>query len=297
MDCGYNLRQEIEINYCSRCKIKEADFKCELCSPFYYFCASCDGYVHSMNTKRLHDRKILEKFTPPVREDFYSTSTKYQTYSNRTTNLDTVSKLRENYLNDIKNIYDQEREDLNNKIFNLEKQIDIIKSNSNDTIINLQNELNDTNKKFSLQIKMMQEDNELTIRKILSDKENEIRTLFNKNRELENSNNDLLGQVNLYQNEIYQIKNNFSNKLGSAEFDLKQKENESIELKNFYEKKLNHLNDCYAEDKSKIISMYEKNIEKINLGYKESKDKYLALLTKRDNDFNDLIAKMKKEEK
>src|SRR5277367_3278835 len=38
--------------YCSRCKIKEADFVCELCAPYKNFCSNCDGYVHSMNTKR-----------------------------------------------------------------------------------------------------------------------------------------------------------------------------------------------------------------------------------------------------
>ena len=51
----------LELNYCGRCKITEADFICESCSPNIFFCSYCDEYIHSINSNRQHSRNLIEK--------------------------------------------------------------------------------------------------------------------------------------------------------------------------------------------------------------------------------------------
>ncbi len=389
-------------NYCNRCKVKTADFKCEPCSPFIFFCASCDGYVHSMNTKRHHDRQLISRENEKIEKDIYSSlesndgvnfksvssmssgldySQSYRQINsgynptsnnnprdnfmshreshnknagnnsaymnpinntnnlNHTTNTNNIGNInqtqRENYKHNLnnspnnltnthntnnnngysgynnyhntvnndstrnhemKNIYIKEREDLCNKIFSLEKQTEFLKSSSDEKITKLQSLLEETNKRYILEKQMVQDEHELQIKKMANEKDNQIRILEGSNDELHKRNHDLVNEVNSYQHELYHMKNNFSNKLTGAEFDLKQKIKENDDMKDHYEKKINSLNDNFLEDKSKLIANYEKNIEKINNGYKESKEKYLSLLSKRDNDYHELLTKMKKEE-
>lgn len=311
--------ESADTDYCSRCKMKEADFYCESCDPYFYFCSTCDGYVHSMNIKRHHQRTIINK-SPNFGKDkgknyqnanFNSTnalnsinrsySTHFKTNSDlnysHTLSNQNLNNFKENYVNDIKKLFEREREDLATKNLALERELDRVKSNLNAKIVNLQSQLEETDKKKNLDLKIMEEEYNIEIKKIITDKDNEIKNLTHKNRELEKSNSELLSKVNEFQNEIFQLKNKFGNLLNSADLEIKQKDSELIELKSYYEKRLNSITENMSEDKNKTISNYERNIVKLNTGYKESKDKYIALLKQRDNDISELLQKMKLEEK
>jgi hypothetical protein len=268
-----------------------------------------------MNSKRQHIRDLIEKRNlsfnredqskrnyEEIKENQQVTTKSKNFYKNSSPNFEfqnsnkNLNNYKENYMNDMSKLYDGERDDYLNRIFTLEKQIEISKLSLNEQIINLQHQIEENNRKHKLTLENMIEEHEIELRRVLSDKETEIRQLFNKNRELERGNNELLAKINEYQNEIFQIKNLYSNKLTAAEFDNKQKDNELADIKNHYEKRISIISDNLTNDKGKIISNYEKNIEKLNQGYKDSKEKYLSLLNKRDNDFNEVLSRMKKEE-
>ena len=42
--------------YCSRCKVKQAEVRCESCTIFNSFCQQCDASVHSLPLKKSHKR-------------------------------------------------------------------------------------------------------------------------------------------------------------------------------------------------------------------------------------------------
>ena len=45
---------------CQRCKIKEIQLICSICSPFNFFCNSCDTTIHSLPSKKHHKREFYE---------------------------------------------------------------------------------------------------------------------------------------------------------------------------------------------------------------------------------------------
>ena len=44
---------------CNRCRIKQGEFFCNECSPFNIFCSECDTFIHSLPTKRNHQRELI----------------------------------------------------------------------------------------------------------------------------------------------------------------------------------------------------------------------------------------------
>ena len=98
---------------CSRCIVKVADFFCNQCDPFNLFCSHCDGYVHSLPSKRDHNRKLIDhnrsrlKISPikelssPVRES--------NTYNNF--NDDGLDRIHAKFVNDLRKTHDREKQD------------------------------------------------------------------------------------------------------------------------------------------------------------------------------------------
>lgn len=56
---------------CERCANKKAEFVCSLCQPLKYFCGSCDIAVHTIITKKSHQRVLIASQSPIVSELFY----------------------------------------------------------------------------------------------------------------------------------------------------------------------------------------------------------------------------------
>jgi hypothetical protein len=334
-----------KINYCSRCKMKQADFICNPCDPFRYFCANCDGYVHSLPSKRTHSRVLIDHTNhtstsqlnsldsygydskkrevdnnPSLNSNQNQRSTyqiKTQTLSNSNNDLSYLhSKTNNsfaneyirntnsprnpnaiNYINEIKQIYDTEKEDLINKTFSLEKHLDNVKTSMNERISTLHTQIDEMRRKHDLDIKILQDEHNMEIKRLSTDRENEFRMLQSNNIELQKCNDELLHKSNEYLRMIKDSRSDYTDKMSMTEFEIKRMEKELLDLKSYYEKRLSYITENFSEEKSKLINSYEKNIEKLNLGYKESKDKFINLLSQRDNDIQDLIAHHKREEK
>lgn len=55
MSQQYQLTGKSE-QICERCANKKAEFVCSLCQPLKYFCGTCDIAVHTIITKKSHQR-------------------------------------------------------------------------------------------------------------------------------------------------------------------------------------------------------------------------------------------------
>ena len=310
--------------YCNRCKMREADFTCESCDSLRYFCANCDGYVHSTASKRNHVRLIMEKTYVEKAEDgveidcikSFSTDNKAinpeKSYiqdnniiDNPRSNMMSLDYVNMKTINNNSRVLSPNRSSnnyyengqLSDNLTALRNQLENVQSVLNEKIATLQTQLEENNKKYNLNIKTLNDKHSVEIRKISNEKDGEIRNLRSKCDELEKFNSDLkfkLEEVNLKLDQTEMEFDDYSNRVEMSE---KKRDFDFQELKNFNENKFKILNENFSQEKTKLVNYYEKNIEKLNLGYKESKEKYLILITQRENDIKEIIHKMRIEER
>jgi hypothetical protein len=69
---AYQDQSNSKNNYCNKCQIREADFICLSCDPNIYICSKCDGYLHSLPSKKAHTRKILENLNKVEKSNYYT---------------------------------------------------------------------------------------------------------------------------------------------------------------------------------------------------------------------------------
>lgn len=137
-----------------------------------------------------------------------------------------------------------------------------MKLGSEQEIFYFKNKLEETVEKYENEIAHINEENEFFLKKVLTDKDQEIRIIHLKCKELETINQELSMKNNEYASTLQKLKHSFTDKL--SEFDLKNKQQnkEIIDLKAFYEDKIAFMTDNFNIEKSKLISENDRNIEK-----------------------------------
>ena len=118
---------------CNRCKVKQGEFTCNECTPFNTFCANCDAYVHSLPSKRNHNRLPLNsrnKISQMTSINMSQVDTSIP-FSNRSLQdtyvMENVSSPQsQNYINEIRKIFEGEKEELINKNFLLQKSLALL---------------------------------------------------------------------------------------------------------------------------------------------------------------------------
>lgn len=284
---------------CNRCKVKQGEFSCGECSPFNTFCANCDTYVHSLPSKRNHNRipiasRNQQKITSCLSSANISQMETSLPFSNRSlqdTYIMESSSLpqSQNYINEIKKIFDGEKEELINKNFLLQKSLNSTSDTLNQRISDLENQINEMNAKNAMEIKMLIENHEAELKRIVSEKDNQINYLYNQNFELEKANDELVHKINEYADLINQNKIIYGDKITNYENTINSLNKDINDVKEFYEKKISFFTSNFSSEKNKIINSYENTIEKLNIGYNDSKNKYLGVINQRDNEIKELI--------
>jgi len=126
----------------------------------------------------------------------------------------------------------------------------------------IKNKLGETVKNYEAEISHLNENNKMFIKKVLSEKDSEIRNFLIKNKDLEAMNHELIMKNNEFTTTIQKIKHGFTDKMSDFDLGSKQKDKEIIDLKAYYEDRIAYLNNNFNIEKSRIISENEKNIEK-----------------------------------
>jgi hypothetical protein len=126
----------------------------------------------------------------------------------------------------------------------------------------LKNKLEETVKNYECQFQKINEDNEIILKKIKTDKELELKNLILKNKDLEEMNKDLIIKNNDYTMTMQKIKVNFNEKMSEFDLEKKQKDKEIFDLKNFYEERISYLINSFNVEKNRINSENDQNIEK-----------------------------------
>ena len=125
---------------CRRCRASPPQIMCKECYPFIYFCANCSNNLHSMESKKNHNIIPLDELNREIYNEINNNNNmnisniynnKNLTY-NYFSNPDSLSssinqinlnlsppKYTTNYINDIKSIYETEKNNLIKKSFSL----------------------------------------------------------------------------------------------------------------------------------------------------------------------------------
>ncbi len=169
----------------------------------------------SLKNFTIKNKFYNQKINPEIKTDSSTNLPDYSTTINsknkNNNNNNNMNSISSNYINEIKSIYDKEKENLLKKSFDLEKELEstknILNSRINELHINLENlskskeiEIEDLKKKYEFQIKKLEEDKNYQISNLLN--QNEKLTNLNDNliKKYENLNN--ISSNNLKENKI-----------------------------------------------------------------------------------------------
>ena len=300
---------------CNRCRVKKGEYFCNECNPFNIFCSNCDTFIHSLPSKRNHQRELIpqkiiynetnqNESTLPFsnrsiqsnlnsNSQFISQNPTY-IYENNLNNLNNKNDSNE-YINDIKKVYEGEKEELYNKNFILQKQLNDTQKKYESQISDLKNTINELNAKNAMETKNLIENHEIELKRIVNEKDNQINYLYNHNFELEKANDELVTKVNKYSELMNKNKVGFNDKMNNYENTIFSLQKDNDDMKDFYEKKINFFTQNFSTEKNKIINSYEDTLEKLNNNYNDSKEKYNNIIKQRDDEIKDLIKQHRNE--
>jgi hypothetical protein len=213
---------ENKLIICDRCKFQEAEFECQICKPLNVFCNKCDIFIHNLPSKKNHIRNTIKKMkSSQSKEEFKNYPNSQNVLNTRKTsvlekvniNQELLKDTNENinqtrshhsteeiytsnsytkdYVNEIKNIFQKEKEELIFKNKNLQNYIDRLKISFNEQVDRLHKELEDLQNKSSNSLKRNSEESNLKFHSIHKEKESEISQLKSLNDELVNKLNSL----------------------------------------------------------------------------------------------------------
>lgn len=275
----------LNILLCTRCKIKPADFQCDECFQGGVYCSNCDGYLHSLPSKRHHFR------TPLHTDDFSQNIPPQQIQTPSPQGI----TLTQGYLSEIKNIYETEKQNLQATIAQLTNELSSTKKSLGERIDFLHSHLEETNQKHNSEIETINTTHLNEMNNILSDKENQIGQLVAELNHQKALNNEMMIKVNEYQKLLDINSISYSNEINQLSNHLDNLNKENYSLETFYKNKIDEINAMNTNEKNKIISSYEMAIEKLNMGYLQSKEKYTNVIQQREDYIKELVNAHKKE--
>ena len=275
-----------EIITCDICKNNEGEYECQECLNFKILCENCDNYIHSMESKSNHNRKKIiqdNNINLNIQSNFEDNND-INTNKNSYNIKKKTSPITNNYLEQIKSIYEQDKKLITTENDNLQRKINTNESLYKYKINNLQNKLDELKFKNESNLRLMKDNHNMDIKQLITEKDFEINYLINNNKELEKINSELKAQLTERMSGYASEQSKYKEILTNLEFTYNNLQKENMDIKEFYESKINFLNENFNVEKNKLINSYELNIKQLNNDYNESKDKYINYFNKIDVD-------------
>ena len=248
---------------CERCKNKLADYICYNCEPIKNFCSKCDTVVHSLPSKRIHKRDNLVeniqikpntlKIEENKGKNIFNNIQEFSpiNYICSSPKIDRDTNYSREYVREIKNIHEKEKEELIFKYNSLLNNLNRLKISFSDQIYQLQKQIEENNQKNSFTLRKNEDENNMRLCNTINDKDNKINFLKKQIEEFKQCNEELLIKLNdnyKLLKEEKQISNNLNNEIDNIIF---TKNNEINDLKNNYENKLVELKSTLINDMEK----------------------------------------------
>ena len=322
-----NINPDIK-NYklCERCKSSQALLQCQSCSPFQFFCSNCDTIVHSLPSKLSHQRIPLNNIninsnlemnnntnsqtqiqSPSHQKIFSSNQILNNIPSSQNLNFieqpkrDRTNEFKDvytkDYVTELKNIHDKEKNELLFKISSLENTLERLKGSFNDHITKMQSTVDNSSRETNLKIKHAEEENNLKIKKILDEKNLEINVIKEENEKYKKLNEEIMNTLKEKENELKNYEENANNNIKNLNEEIEQLKNENLQIKKEYENNLNSIKNEYENKINQMIVSHENQINDINIKNKMEIDNLQNLNNNLKNDNICLCGKLEELEK
>lgn len=296
---------------CQRCYKSPPIYDCFICKG--YFCLSCDEYIHSFPSKKLHQRRILDIATAINTE---SPKFSEENINNTEANINVIKETLPIYDSNIgksNTVYNSEYPkyekgpyiDIDEKYLqgntNIDYKIEELTCNLENTKINLSeridvldehiHKINETNKDDIINInsRNLKEINDITSEKdseikqlqsIIEKQKDKIKELKEGNKMLEN---ELINSIRLKNQSIKERDEALNDKKSQEKMFIKDidemilsQEDEKKKLVNGYEDKFIKTNSDYHDEKDKLLNelkTLQENFEKIKVEHEKNIEK------------------------
>ena len=296
---------------CQRCYESPPIYDCFICKG--YFCLSCDEYIHSFPSKKLHQRRILDIATAINTE---SPKLSEENINNTEANINVIKETLPIYDSNIgksNTVYNSEYPkyekgpyiDIDEKYLqgntNIDYKIEELTCNLESTKINLSeridvldehiHKINETNKDDIINInsRNLKEINDITSEKdseikqlqsIIEKQKDKIKELKEGNKMLEN---ELINSIRLKNQSIKERDEALNDKKSQEKMFIKDidemilsQEDEKKKLVNGYEDKFIKTNSDYHDEKDKLLNelkTLQENFEKIKVEHEKNIEK------------------------
>ena len=296
---------------CQRCYKSPPIYDCFICKG--YFCLSCDEYIHSFPSKKLHQRRILDIATAINTE---SPKLSEENINNTEANINVIKETLPIYDSNIgksNTVYNSEYPkyekgpyiDIDEKYLqgntNIDYKIEELTCNLESTKINLSeridvldehiHKINETNKDDIINInsRNLKEINDITSEKdseikqlqsIIEKQKDKIKELKEGNKMLEN---ELINSIRLKNQSIKERDEALNDKKSQEKMFIKDidemilsQEDEKKKLVNSYEDKFIKTNSDYHDEKDKLLNelkTLQENFEKIKVEHEKNIEK------------------------
>ena len=267
---------------CRRCQSKAPEVMCRDCYPFLYFCKNCNISLHSMDSKKNHNVISLNELNQEIfnevnnNNNYFINSIRMSSNLNDIiSNLDSENSINSynNYVSELKNIFDKEKYSLMQKNLLLSKNLENARQSYDERINELINKINHIENSKNTEIQKLKEGYEYERNCVLGEDKSKIDMLINRNEELSKFNEDLVSKISSYKDLINNSNLNSNQIIEKQNEEIAQLKKDKNELIKYYEKKINFLNQSHEKEKNDLIINYNQQIEKISNEYKTNKEK------------------------
>ena len=201
----------------------------------------------------------------------------------------TFRRPTENYINNLKTIYELDKQQLieENREYKLQNESE--KNKLTDKILFLENKVKSLQDKNKLDSKAMIDQFNFNIKKLTKEKDDQIQLLVNKNSELTQCNEELINKLNKYLDIINDTKINLGAQISNLECENDRLKKENENMKYFYENKIKYYENNLEDEKNKLIYGYENQIQELKNNYDKSKESFKKMMDEREIDIKKLI--------
>lgn len=312
---------------CQRCKVKDSSLQCVNCSSFRTLCSRCDSFIHSLPTKQNHTRiptiiasseqTIMQ--SPFIKTDNNSNNEKEQIQnenqekkeeiklpiqeapSNSTSSSILSSKFyysnqyTKDYVNEIKNVFLKEKNELEFKNKTLQNNLDRLKLSFTEQMNNLTNELEEIQKNNNITLNAMKDNYENKIMQLQKEHQIEVESLKNDIIHLEQSKTEQSEIIYKEKDDSNRVICKLNSRIKELEDQLRKKDDEMLKIKNSFDVMMTQNEQMLKDQKQQIITEYEDRIEKIVNDVDVAKDKLLKLVDEREIDIKNIVDSNKTE--
>ena len=204
-------------------------------------------------------------------------------------NLLIAENYSKEYVNEIKKVFQKEKEVLEYKNKSLQYSLNKIKLEFTEQINNLSKQLEDNQNSNIININTLKENYESKISNLNQEHNNEMK-LFSQN-------------INQLESELNKLKYNYTNEIKEKNSliielknenekinnELKEKNDELYKIKNSFEIMIKQYEKEFNEEKNKIVNEYESKIKEIVTNVENTKNNLVNLIEKREFDMKNIL--------